>query len=78
MRPIPFSHTWPYDIHMGDIYVPSCPYCHEENVLTNLSKEALGQAKDGVKARVNMPCCLETIVILEADEDYFWTSKPLR
>ncbi|GEL07791.1 hypothetical protein [Salisediminibacterium halotolerans] len=78
MRPIPFSHTWPYDIQIGDIYVPSCPFCGEDQVRTNLSAEGLARAKEGIKANVHMPCCLETITVLEADDDYFWTSKPLR
>ena len=30
---IPFERTWPYDIIMKDIYVPSCPFCGSENVL---------------------------------------------
>ncbi|WP_096436687.1 hypothetical protein [Alteribacter populi] len=78
MKPIPFDHTWPYEKLMGDIYVSTCPYCGEENVLTNMKLRDLERAKEQVKQRLNMPCCLKTMVILEADEDYFWTTEPLR
>ncbi|MGJ9384111.1 hypothetical protein CR203_20495 [Salipaludibacillus neizhouensis] len=78
MKPIPFDHTWPYEKQMGDIYLASCPYCSTDNVLTNLSSAALGRAKEQVKVRVNMPCCHKTMIVLEADEDYFWTTEKLR
>ncbi|SES38092.1 hypothetical protein [Salipaludibacillus aurantiacus] len=78
MKPIPFDHTWPYDLQMGDIYLPACPYCGNDNVMTNMSLNALKRAKEGVKARVNMPCCRKTMIVIEADEDYLWTSEKLR
>ncbi|WP_026688483.1 hypothetical protein [Alteribacter aurantiacus] len=78
MKVIPFSHTWPYEKQMGDIYLSECPFCREENVLTTMKQRELQRAKEQVKQRLNLPCCLKTLVILEADDDYFWTSEPLR
>lgn len=78
MRPIPFENTWPYERQMGEIYVDACPYCSAANVLTHMRHDALERAKDGVKTRLNFPCCYKTMIILEADEDYFWADEPLR
>ncbi|TMW72494.1 hypothetical protein [Alteribacter natronophilus] len=78
MKMIPFENTWPYELQMGDIYVSECPYCGEENVLTNMKTRDLKRAKEHVKFRLHMPCCNKTMVILEADDDYFWTDEPLR
>ncbi|UTR11611.1 hypothetical protein MM300_04675 [Evansella sp. LMS18] len=78
MKPIPFDHTWPYERQMGEVYFTECPYCGEQNILTHMSVDSLELAKDRVKQRLNMPCCKTTMVILEADEDYFWTNERLR
>jgi hypothetical protein len=78
VKPIPFENTWPYEKQMGDVYFTACPYCSAENVLTNLSNNGLNRAKEGVKVRINLPCCHQTMVILEADDDYFWTNESLR
>ncbi|MCD8511033.1 MAG: hypothetical protein LRY73_15005 [Bacillus sp. (in: Bacteria)] len=78
MKPIPFDHTCPYEKQMGEIYIGECPYCKSSNVLTHMKEESLEKAKDGVKQRLNMPCCLKTMTILEADEDYFWANEKLR
>lgn len=78
MGPIPFEHTWPYERQMGEIYVSECPYCRQDNVLTHMKDASLERAKEGVKTRINFPCCHKTMVILEADDDYFWTNEPLR
>ncbi len=78
MKPIPFDHTWPYEKQMGDVYLSSCPYCSQENILIHLSAAALERAKEGVKVRTNMPCCKKTMIIIEADDDYFWTNEKLR
>ncbi|MFA9560050.1 hypothetical protein ACERII_22300 [Evansella sp. AB-rgal1] len=78
MKPIPFDHSWPYEKQMGDIYLSECPYCKAHNVLTHMNEEMLDRAKDKVKTRLNIPCCLRTMIILEADEDYFWTNEKLR
>ncbi len=78
MDVIPFKNTWPYDRQFDDIYFQSCPFCHEENVLTNMKKSDYAQALDGIKTILILPCCYEKLTILEADEDYFWTDQPLR
>ncbi|SDZ60409.1 hypothetical protein SAMN05421736_12069 [Evansella caseinilytica] len=78
MNPIPFEHTWPYEKQMGEIYLSECPYCKTSNVLTHMKASSLELAKEKVKQRLNLPCCLRTMTILEADDDYFWTDEPLR
>ncbi|GAE30312.1 hypothetical protein [Halalkalibacter hemicellulosilyticus] len=78
MEMIPFTHTWPYEMMMGDIYFQSCPFCHEEQVRTNMKKAEFQRAHEGIKTRLIMPCCHGVMTILEADDDYFWTDKPLR
>lgn len=78
MIPLSFDHTWPYEKQMGEIYVDTCPYCGESNVLTYMKAATLKRAKEGVKTRLNFPCCLQTMTILEADDDYFWADEPLR
>ncbi|MBU9722124.1 MULTISPECIES: hypothetical protein [Bacillaceae] len=78
MKPIPFDHTWPYEKQMGEIYLHECPYCGTNNVLTHMALDSLELAKDKVKQRLNLPCCRKTMIILEADEDYFWTNESLR
>ncbi|QKS72182.1 hypothetical protein FLK61_36680 [Paenalkalicoccus suaedae] len=78
MQLIPFDHTWPYERQMGDVYIATCPYCQENNVLTHMSNAALERAKDRIKTRLNMPCCKKTMTIIEADDDYFWTNERLR
>ncbi|CAM4016543.1 hypothetical protein [Alkalicoccus chagannorensis] len=78
MKPIPFENTWPYEQQMGDIYLEPCPFCGEGRILTNMSQEALGRAKEGIKTRIQLQCCRETMVVLEADDDYFWTQHTLR
>lgn len=47
---IPFSHTWPYDIILGDMYVQYCPFCDRENVLLPMKPKELQHVRDGKKA----------------------------
>lgn len=47
---IPFSHTWPYDIILGDMYVQYCPFCDHENVLLPMKPKELQHVRDGKKA----------------------------
>ncbi|RXJ01833.1 hypothetical protein DS745_10180 [Anaerobacillus alkaliphilus] len=75
---IPFQNTWPYEISGKDIYIHNCPYCGKENVLTTMKKGDIERAREGIKTYLIMPCCLEKMTILEADEDYFWTDERLR
>ncbi|PRO65526.1 hypothetical protein [Alkalicoccus urumqiensis] len=78
MKPLPFTHTWPYEKQMGEIYVDSCPYCGETSVLTHMKQSTLDRAKEGIKSRIHFACCHEVMVVLHADDDYFWADEPLR
>ncbi|MGY4689081.1 hypothetical protein [Salibacterium sp. K-3] len=78
MKPIPFDHSWPYEKMGEDIYIEECPYCHSSNVLTYMKEKHLQQAKESVKTRLVMPCCHGRMMIVEADDDYFWTTEKLR
>ncbi|GAF64916.1 hypothetical protein [Alkalihalobacillus trypoxylicola] len=78
MDVIPFINTWPYEKQINDIYIHTCPYCDEEQVLTHMKTRDLARAKEGFKVILIMPCCNEKMTILEADDDYFWTDQPLR
>lgn len=73
-----FSHSWPYEMIRKDIYIHECPFCHSDNVLTNLKQSSLERAKEGIKTIVVMPCCHNKITILRADDDYFWAEEELR
>lgn len=75
---IPFENTWTYERSGKDIYIHKCPYCNSDNVLTNMKKADLEQAKESIKTYLIMPCCLEKMTIIEADDDYFWTTEKLR
>ncbi|WP_252315296.1 hypothetical protein [Sinobaca sp. H24] len=73
-----FENTWPYEKMGDDIYVQECPYCGQENVLTHLTKGNLQRALEEIKTPLIMPCCSTRMVIIQADEDYFWTEDKLR
>lgn len=75
---IPFENTWPYERSGRDFYLHKCPYCLSENVLLNMKSGDLDRAKESIKVHLIMPCCNEKMTILEADEDYFWTTDKLR
>lgn len=75
---IPFENTWPYEWSGKDIYIDKCPYCSSEHVLTNYKNTDLDRAKEAIKTYLIMPCCLEKMTIVEADDDYFWTTEKLR
>ncbi|GAF24143.1 MULTISPECIES: hypothetical protein [Shouchella] len=78
MHPLPFSHTWPYEVQGKDIYIEECPFCKQEHVLTNMKPKDVKRAKEQFKVRLNMPCCHTVMTIIEADDDYFWADQPLR
>ncbi|WP_332695740.1 hypothetical protein [Halalkalibacter lacteus] len=78
MDVIPFVNTWPYERLFGDIYLQNCPFCHSDNVLTNMKKSEFKRAQEGIKTVLILPCCNEKMTILEVDQDYFWTDKQLR
>ncbi|WP_022794140.1 hypothetical protein [Marinococcus halotolerans] len=75
---IPFENTWPYDKIGEDIYINECPYCGSRNILTAMKVKDLEWAKEEIKTYINMPCCHKRMHIVFADEDYLWTTEPLR
>ncbi|GAK13722.1 hypothetical protein ACE1TF_08980 [Geomicrobium sp. JSM 1781026] len=78
MELLPFQNTWPYDRIGGDVYFDECPKCNEPNVLTYMKQKQLRDAFDGVKTTLILPCCNYSMVIMHADDDYFWTTERLR
>lgn len=76
--PLPFSHTWPYDLLMKELYFSECPYCGESNVRIPNGQSKLARAREGLRTELHMPCCHETLRALGADDDYFWADEPLR
>ncbi|WP_028591000.1 hypothetical protein [Paenibacillus massiliensis] len=75
---IPFSHTWPYEIVMGDIYVEQCPFCSQEHVLLPLKPKQLSAIHDGQKKLLVFPCCHNRITLLDCDDDYLLADVALR
>lgn len=75
---IPFENTVPYDIIMGDMYIPECPFCHTDNVLVSLQPKELPDIRDGKKRLLIMPCCHNRIVVLDADRDYLLADRKIR
>lgn len=55
---IPFSHTWPYDIILGDMYVQYCPFCDQENVLLPMKPKELQIVRDGKKSCWSSPAAV--------------------
>lgn len=75
---IPFEKTWPYDIVMKDVYVPSCPFCGSENVLIPLRVKEIEDIHHGKKKLLVFPCCHNKVTVLDMDNDYMLTDQPLR
>lgn len=75
---IPFEKAWPYDIIMGDLYVPSCPFCHADNVLLPVKAAELQDIQEGTKRLLVFPCCRNKVTIVDADRDYLLTDRVLR
>ncbi|MBB3112915.1 hypothetical protein FHS18_005017 [Paenibacillus phyllosphaerae] len=75
---IPFERAWPYDIQMKDIYVHSCPFCGQDNVLLPLRPSELKDIRTGKKRLLVFPCCHGRVTVLDADEDYLLTDTRLR
>jgi hypothetical protein len=73
-----FHFTWPYERVMGDNYIEVCPFCKAEGVLIHMKKEAVENAYEGFKTHVVMPCCHENLTIVQMDDDYIWSDRPLR
>lgn len=75
---IPFENSWPYDIVMGDIYMPQCPFCNAHNVLLPLKPKELIRIREGKKKLLVLPCCNGSMTIVDNDADYLLASSPLR
>lgn len=75
---IPFSHTWPYDIIYGDLYVQYCPFCNEENVLLPMKPKELQVVRDGKKKLLVFPCCSTSPVVIDNDSDYLLFDRAVR
>jgi hypothetical protein len=75
---IPFEKSWPYDIIMGDLYAPSCPFCNADNVLLPVRPAELQDIRDGMKRLLVFPCCYNKVTIVDADRDYLLTDHVLR
>lgn len=75
---IPFDRAWPYDVQMKDVYVPSCPFCGQDNVLLSLTPSEIREIKEGSKRLVIFPCCRNKVTVVDADQDYLLTNTRLR
>ncbi|CAH1212430.1 MULTISPECIES: hypothetical protein [Paenibacillus] len=75
---IPFSHTWPYDIIYGDLYVQYCPFCNEENVLLPMKPKELQLVRDGKKKLLVFPCCSTSPTVIDNDADYLLFDRVVR
>ena len=73
-----FSHSWPFEWVMDDLYVEECPFCGERSVLLTVKKENIKLAQEGFKTHAVMPCCHEKLIIVNMDDDYIWSDRPLR
>nr|WP_246628250.1 hypothetical protein [Paenibacillus oenotherae] len=63
---------------MKDIYVQSCPFCGQDNVLLPLRPKELPDIKSGKKRLLVFPCCHNRVTVLDADQDYLLTDTKLR
>ncbi|WP_019908655.1 hypothetical protein [Paenibacillus sp. HW567] len=75
---IPFSHTWPYDILLGDLYVQYCPFCSKENILLPMKPKELQTVRDGKKKLLVFPCCNTSLTVIDNDNDYLLFDQAVR
>ncbi|MHA0858147.1 hypothetical protein [Paenibacillus sp. CMAA1364] len=75
---IPFQNTVPYDNIMGDIYVPTCPFCAQNNVLVPMKPEELQIIHEGKKKLLVFPCCNNKTNIIDTDVDYLLSDQSIR
>ncbi|MBW4080930.1 hypothetical protein [Paenibacillus sp. S150] len=75
---IPFSHTWPYDIISGDMYVQYCPFCDKENVLLPMKPKELRLVHEGKKKLLVFPCCKASLTVIDTDADYLLFDRDVR
>ncbi|GIP59938.1 hypothetical protein [Paenibacillus woosongensis] len=75
---IPFERALPYDILMGDVYAPKCPFCGRENVLLPLKPREVQSVHEGKKKLLVFPCCKNKLTLLDSDSDYLLTDTVVR
>lgn len=75
---IPFDQTWPYETIQDDVYLTSCPFCPAENVLIPLQPQEFESIHLGQKRLVVFPCCRNKITLIDVDQDYLLSDRPLR
>ncbi|MBO7747742.1 MULTISPECIES: hypothetical protein [Paenibacillus] len=75
---IPFERAWPYDVVMKDVYVASCPFCGQDNVLLPMRPKELAEIRGGKKKLLVFPCCHNKVTVLDTDQDYLLTDTVLR
>ncbi|WP_258042486.1 hypothetical protein [Paenibacillus sp. UNC499MF] len=75
---LPFSHTWPYETVLKDIYVDECPFCSQSNVLLPLRTKDLLPIHEGKKKLLVFPCCREKVTLVDTDTDYLLADRPFR
>lgn len=75
---IPFDRTLAYDHLMGDLYIPACPFCAQENVLLPLKPRELEDINSGSKKLLVFPCCRNKLTIVDSDSDYLLADRKIR
>lgn len=75
---IPFEKSLPYDIVMGDVYAPKCPFCGQENVLLPMKPGEVQSVREGKKKLLVFPCCKNKLTVLDSDQDYLLTDTNIR
>lgn len=75
---IPFNKALPYDVTMGDVYVPDCPFCGKSNILLNMKPKELKLIHEGKKKLLVFPCCYHKLTVLDCDDDYLLTDTIVR
>lgn len=75
---IPLENTIPYDEMMGDLFVESCPFCKEKNVLISIKPHEIQLIRDGMKRLLVFPCCIHKVTIVDADQDYLLADRAVR
>jgi hypothetical protein len=63
---------------MKDIYVAECPFCHSDNVLLPLKPQELQSIHEGKKKLLVFPCCHNKMTLIDTDQDYLLSDRPIR
>ncbi|WP_373230294.1 hypothetical protein [Cohnella sp.] len=76
---IPFRNSLPYDIIMNEVYVQECPFCEQSQVLVPLKPADIKSMYGGArKITLVFPCCHSTLRLIDADQDYLLSNRPVR